>query len=57
MPGTQTITMKLTEKAAVKLSDHTHITYLLITSLASCNLKNGFRHFAPHIIHNQFSTP
>jgi len=51
--------MKLTKKAAVKLSDYTHITYLLSTSLASCNLKNGFRCFAPHIIRNdnQFSTP
>jgi len=43
----------------VKLSDHTHITYLVSASLASCNLKNGFRRFAPHIIrnNNQFSTP
>jgi len=28
--------MKLTKKAAVKLSDHTPITHLLSTSLASC---------------------
>jgi len=41
--------MKLTKKAAVKLSDHTPIACLLSTSLASCNLKNGFRHFVPHI--------
>ena len=39
-------------------SDHTPITYLLSTSLASCNLKNGFWRFVPHIIcNNQFSTP
>jgi len=44
--------MKLTKKAVVKLSDHTHITYLLSTSQASCNLKNEFRRFAPHITHN-----
>jgi len=37
--------MKLTKKAAVKLSDHTPLTYLLSTSLALCNLKNGFRVF------------
>jgi len=37
--------MKLMKKAAVKLSDHTQITYLLSTSLTSCNLKNGFRRF------------
>jgi len=45
--------------AAVKLSDNTHITQLVSTSLASCNLKNGFRRFAPHTIrnNNQFSTP
>jgi len=43
--------MKVTEKAAVKLSEHTHITYLLSTSLASCKLKNGFRRFVPHIIY------
>ena len=36
----------------MKLSDHTHIAYLLNTSLASCNLKNGFRRFVPHIIRN-----
>ena len=28
--GTKTVTMKLTKKAAVKLSDHTSIIYLLI---------------------------
>jgi len=39
--------MKLTKKAAVKLSDHTPIAYLLSTSLASCHLKNGFRRFVP----------
>jgi len=33
--GTKTVTMKLTKKAAVKLSDHTPITYLLGTSLTS----------------------
>jgi len=57
--GTKIVTMQLTKKAAVKLSDHTPITYLLSTSLASCNLKNGLRRFAPHIIrnNNQFSTP
>jgi len=51
--------MKLTKKAAVKLSDHSHITYLLSTSLALCYLKNGFRRFVPHIIRNNnpFSTP
>jgi len=51
--------MKLRKKAAMKLSEHTHILYLLSTSLASCNLKIGFRRFVPHIIHNnnQFSTP
>jgi len=38
---------------------HTAIIYLLSTSLASCNLKKGFRRFVPHIICNndQFSTP
>jgi len=30
--------MKLTKKAAVKLSDHTYNTYLLSTALASCRL-------------------
>jgi len=51
--------MKQTKKAAVKLFDHIRIAYLLSTSLASCNLKNGLRRFVPHIIHknNQFSTP
>jgi len=39
--------MKLTKKAAVKFSDHTPVTYLLSTSLASCNLKSGFRRFVP----------
>jgi len=34
----------------VKLYDHTPITYLLSTTLASCFLKNGFRRFVPHII-------
>jgi len=29
--------------------DHIPITYLLSTSMASCNLKNGFRRFVPHI--------
>ena len=48
--GTKTVTMKLTKKAAVKLSDYTSITYLLSTSLASCKLKNGFRRFVSHII-------
>jgi len=42
--------MKLTKKAAVTLSDSSPITYLLRTSLASCNLKNGFRRFVPHIV-------
>jgi len=44
---------------AVNLSDQTHNAYLLSSSLASCNLKNGFRRFVPHIIgnNNQFSTP
>jgi len=32
--------MKLTKNAAVKLFDHAHITYLLSTSLALCDLKN-----------------
>ena len=41
--------MKLTKKAEVKLFDHTPITYVLSTSLASCNLKNVFRRFVPHI--------
>jgi len=35
----------------MKLSDYTPITYLLSTSLASWNLKNGFRRLVPHIIH------
>jgi len=40
------------------LSDYTHITYLLSTSLASCYLKNGLRRCVPHIIRNkQFSIP
>jgi len=45
------------EKAAVKLYDHTPITYLLSTSLASCNLKIRLRRFVSHIIrhNNQFS--
>ena len=57
--GTKTVKMKLTKKPAVKLSDLTHITYLLSISLASCNLTNGFRRFIPHIIRaiNQSSTP
>ena len=46
---TKLVIIKLTKKAAVKLFDHTPITYLS-TSLASCNLKNGFRCFVPHII-------
>ena len=57
--GTKTVTMKLTKKAAVKLSDRSPITYLLSTSLASCNLKIGFRRFVPHVIrnNNQCSRP
>jgi len=31
---------------------HTAITHLLSTTLASCNLKNGFRRFVPHICNN-----
>jgi len=56
---TKTVTMKLTKKAAVKLFDHTPITYWLSREPASCNLENEFRHFVPHVIHsyNQFSTP
>jgi len=50
--GTKTVTIKLTKKAAMKLSDYTPITYSLSTSLASCNLNNGFRRFVPHIIRN-----
>ena len=55
----KTVTMKLTKKAAVKLSDHTPIIYLLSTWLASCNLKNGLKRFIPQIIRNndQFSAP
>ena len=55
----KTVTMKLTKKAAVKLSDHTPIIYLLSTWQASCNLKNGLKRFIPQIIRNndQFSTP
>jgi len=37
-----------------------HSHYILIeSSLASCNLKNGFRYFVPQVIrnNNQFSTP
>jgi len=51
--------MKVTKKAAVKSPDHTAITYLLSTSLASFSLKKGFRCFVPRIIrnNNQFSTP
>jgi len=51
--------MKPKKKAALKLSDHTHITHSLSTSLASCDLKNLFRRFVPHIIrnNNHFSTP
>jgi len=37
--------MKLTKKVAVKLSDHTHVAYLSITSLATRKMKNGFRRF------------
>jgi len=40
------------EKAGLKSSSHTPITYLLSTSLTSCNLKNGFRRFVPHIVRN-----
>jgi len=50
--GTKTVT----KKAAVKLSDHTPVTYLLSTSLAWCNLKNGFRRFLPHIIRSRWRT-
>ena len=35
--------MKVAKKAAVKLSHHTHVTYLMSTSLSPCNLKNGFK--------------
>jgi len=51
--------MKVTKKAAVMSPDHSAITYLMSASQASCNLKNGFRSFVPHIIYNnnQFSTP
>jgi len=47
------------KKAAVKKSDHTPNTYLLSTSLASCNPKIGFKRFVPHIIRNNnpLSTP
>jgi len=57
--ATKAVTLKLTKKAAVRLSDHIPITYLLSASLASCNLRNGFRRFVPRIIrnNNQFSTP
>jgi len=37
--GTKTVTMKLTKKAALQLSDHSPFTYLLSTTLTSCNLK------------------
>jgi len=49
--GTNTVTMKLTKKAVVKLSDHTPITYLLSSSVpvASCHLQNGFRRFVPQM--------
>jgi len=33
MSATKTVRMKLTKKAAVKLSDQTHITYLLMSHL------------------------
>jgi len=51
--------MKLTKHEEVKLFDHTLITNLLSTSLASYNLKNGFKRLVPHIVrnNNQFSTP
>jgi len=107
LSGTKTVTLKLKKKAAVKLFDHTPITYLLQarnqggeirprkffaplekcvrhcsknlgpsqktlrpswcpklvtgliywvpTSLASCNLENGFRRFVPQIISNNNS--
>jgi len=47
------------KKTGVKLSDHTHITYLWSTSLALHNLKNEYRRVVPHMIcnNNQFSTP
>jgi len=35
--GTKTVIMRLTKKPAVKLSDHTHITYLL-SSLCNCTV-------------------
>jgi len=37
--------MKLTKNAPVKLSVHTPITYLVSTSLASCNLKKWIQGF------------
>jgi len=45
------------KKAAVKLSDHTLIIHLLSTSLASCNLQNGFRFHTLYVTISKFSTP
>jgi len=44
--------MKLTKKASIRLSDHNPIIYLLSTTLASCNLKNGFKRFVPNVTRN-----
>ena len=33
---------------------HTPITYLLSISLASCNLKNRFRRFVPHVMEQYY---
>jgi len=52
MSGTKTVTVKLTKEASAKLSDHTPIVYLLSTTLASGNLKNGFKRFVPHVTRN-----
>jgi len=45
--------MKLTKKATMKLSDHSHFTYLVSTSLASCNLGNGFHTLYARITNSQ----
>jgi len=37
MSGTKTVTIKLTKQAAVKLSNHTPITYIL-SALCSCTV-------------------
>ena len=42
--GTKTVTMKLMTKAAVRLSDHTHVTYLLSTSLSGVFRGRRARH-------------